>query len=144
LAAIFYVSIAEELGYPVFVVEIPGHTFVRWQSGALKLNWDPNDGVSYPDDYYFRTWHVQTANEIWPKYLENLSRGRVLSTWYVLCGRTKKAAGDFEGAVADFRLGAKADPTDLGAKNELAWLLATCSAKPQGTVARRWLSPALS
>ena len=126
LAAIVYVTAAERLGLPVFVVELPGHTFVRWTSKTVSLNWDPNDGVSYPDDYYIKTWHVPVADEIWPRFFEILSRARVLSTWSVLCGREKQARGDFQGALSAFRSAVKADPTDFGAANELAWLLATC------------------
>lgn len=130
LASIVYVTVAERLGLPVFAVEVPGHTFVRWQSHPVTLNWDPNDGMVYPDDYYVRTWHVPSANGTWPRYFENLSRARVLSTWSVLCGREKQSRGDFEGALADFHTAVKVDPDDLGAVNELAWLLATCPSKP--------------
>lgn len=126
LASLVYVAAAERLGLPVFAVEVPGHTFVRWQSEAVTLNWDPNDGIVYPDDYYIRTWHVPAANGPWPRYFENLSHARVLSTWAVLCGRHKNAAGDFDGALTDFRRALESDPTDLDAVNGLAWLLATC------------------
>jgi hypothetical protein len=126
LDSVVYVAAAERLGLPVFAVEVPGHTFVRWQSKAATLNWDPNDGIVYPDDYYIRTWHVPAANGPWPRYFENLSHARFLSTWGVLVGRHKSADGDFEGARADFRRALESDPTDLDAVNELAWLLATC------------------
>jgi len=129
LASIVYAAVAECLGFPVYLVEIPNHTFVRWQSGAVVLNWDPNDGISYSDDYYTRTWHVPVSTGVWPRYFENLSRDQVLSTWLVLCGRDKKARGDFSGASTDFRKAVEKNPNDFGAVNELAWLLATCPAK---------------
>ena len=126
LAAIVYLAVAERLKLPVHMVELPGHTFVRWQSPRVSLNWDPNDAISYPDDHYIRTWRVPLVAAVWPCYFENLSRERVLSTWRVLCGREKSSRGDFEGARSDFRGAVMMDPTNLGAVNELAWLLATC------------------
>lgn len=129
LAAVVYVTAAERLGFPVFVVEVPGHSFVRWESGTVKVNWDPNDGISYPNNYYVTTWRVPSSAEIWPRFFESLSRARMLSTWSVLCGREKQSRGDYEGALSHFRRAVQTDSSDLGAANELAWILATCPVK---------------
>jgi hypothetical protein len=47
----------------------------------------------------------------------------------VLCGREKQSRGDFEGALSDFRAAVRMDSSDLGAANELAWILSTCTSK---------------
>ena len=125
LASVLYVAVAEKLGQPVFMVELPGHNFVRWQSPQVYLNWDPNDGVSLSDEAYANHWRVTPGDAATMGYLQNMPRVRVASYWWVLCAQEKVRGGDEVGAVADFRQACRVAPDSLAAQNELAWALAT-------------------
>ena len=125
LAAIIYVSAAEQLGLPVFLVELPGHNFVRWQSPAVTINWDPNDGISKSDQHFAQVVGVTAEGRALFGYLENRTRERIFSYWLVRRGQRKARDGNFAPALADFRAAVKVAPDDLVAWNELAWLLAT-------------------
>lgn len=127
LASVFYVAVAERLDLPVFLVESPGHNFVRWESTDLHLNWDPNDGMLYPDDFYVRTKAVTAFNREIFGYLENRDRTYIVSYWHVMLGRQKQRDGDAAGAVGEFREAIRWVPSDRVALYELAWLLATSS-----------------
>ena len=125
LASVLYVAVAEKLGLPVFMVELPGHNFVRWASPHVYLNWDPNDGVSLPDEAYANRWRVTAQDAKVMGYLQNMPKAHLVSYWWVLCGQDKVRRGDGVGAVADFRQACRVDPNSLAAQNELAWALAT-------------------
>jgi hypothetical protein len=125
LASVFYVSVAEKLDLPVFMVEVPGHNFVRWQSAHVYLNWDPNDGVSISDEDYRRRWRVKRNDEVVMGYLQNMSRGQIMSYWWVLCGQDKVRRGDEAGGLVAFRRAYEVLTTNFAAQNELAWALAT-------------------
>ena len=125
VAGLVYLSAAERLGLPVYIVEVPGHNFVRWSSSTLQLNWDTNDGVLTPDAYYYKpTAENQTQRELLG-YLENRTEARLTSYWLVRCAQARMRKGDYAGALKNFRAAVSADPKDLSAQGELAWALAT-------------------
>lgn len=125
LAAVIYVAAAERLKLPVFLVELPGHNFVRWQSTGVSLNWDPNDGISKSDQHFAQVSGIAAEDRALLGYLENRTRERILSYWLVRRGQRKIREQNFAQALADFRAAVRTSPEDLVACNELAWLLAT-------------------
>lgn len=130
LAAIVYLAVAERLKLPVSLVEVPGHNFVRWQSPATTMNWDPNDAASKSDQQFARMTGVTREDQIVFGYLENRTPERIRSYWLTRRGQRKASEGKFAAALADFRAAVTTAPDDLAAQNELAWLLAT-SPDPQ-------------
>src|SRR5262245_26806216 len=47
-----YLAVAEILGMPLFLVELPGHNFVRYENGATRLDWETMDAVEIPAGLY--------------------------------------------------------------------------------------------
>ena len=125
LAAMLYVAVAERLKLPVYLVELPGHNFVRWQSTGVTLNWDPNDGIAKSDQHFAQVAGVTAEDRALLGYLENRTPARISSYWLVRRGQRKASAGKFSAALLDYRAAVKTSPEDLVAANELAWLLAT-------------------
>jgi hypothetical protein len=125
VAAIIYLAVAERLKLPVYLVEVPGHNFVRWQSPATTLNWDPNDAVSKSDQQFAQMTGVTRDDQILFGYLENRIPARIHSYWLTRRGQRKAGEAKFAAALADFRAALKTAPEDFVAANELAWLLAT-------------------
>lgn len=53
LMSMLYYSIGEINGYPITMVEVPHHNFVRWTfKGGKYLNWDTNAAVVCDNDCY--------------------------------------------------------------------------------------------
>jgi len=127
LAAVLYIATAERLALPVFLVEVPDHNFVRWQTPGVTLNWDPNDAIAKSDQQFARMAGLTAEDHAAFGYLENRTPPRIQSYWLVRRGQRKVAENKAAGALADFRAAVKTAPEDLVAANELAWLLATSS-----------------
>lgn len=125
LAAILYVAVAEQLHLPVYLVEVQGHNFVRWQSATLTFNWDPNDAINKSDEHFARIAGVTAEDQALFGYLENRTPARITSYWLTRRGQRKVRDGNPAGALADYRAAVASAPDDGVAWNELAWLLAT-------------------
>lgn len=53
LGSLLYLAVAERRGWPLRMVEVPGHNFIRWRRpDGTYLNWDTNAATSYTDDEY--------------------------------------------------------------------------------------------
>lgn len=53
LSSLFYLAAAERFGWPLQMVEVPGHNFVRWRlRNGEAVNWDTNEARSYTDEEY--------------------------------------------------------------------------------------------
>jgi hypothetical protein len=46
-----YLAIAEVMDLPIFMVEIPGHNFIRYQNNGDSLDWETMDGRIAPPGY---------------------------------------------------------------------------------------------
>lgn len=48
-----YLAVGERLGLPLHAVLAPGHVFVRWDDGRIRINVETTDGGrEYPDEHY--------------------------------------------------------------------------------------------
>lgn len=53
ISCIIYYSVAQVMNYPVFMVEVPDHGFVRWRNNdSTYYNWDTNAAMSVSNDCY--------------------------------------------------------------------------------------------
>ena len=123
--AMIYLAVAEAKGYPVFLVQIPGHAFVRWDSAVLKMNWDANLGESYPDSYYRAEGHLPENGEKLP-FLKTLTREQTLGYWLSILGVRHEDEGAYAKAAADFARACQLFPGDFDSIDRRACLLATC------------------
>jgi hypothetical protein len=101
-ASIIYVSVGEALGYPVRLVLLPNHSFVRWDHDGQHdawsraapentgdMNWEARQGVSLDDDSYIsRKWgrpvplQLDRTNTGRTCYLGSLSMEEAISLGY--------------------------------------------------------------
>lgn len=62
IAAYLYIAIAQALNYPVYLIDIPNHIFVRWELGAGQfINYETMDGLVTDDQYYQSNWQIPDA-----------------------------------------------------------------------------------
>ena len=54
---VLFVAIGRRLGYPLKLVESPGHLFFRWEAPGRRFNIEFNDvGLNIHDDDHYRQW----------------------------------------------------------------------------------------
>jgi hypothetical protein len=125
-AAVIYLAVAQQLNLPVCLVEMPGHTYLRWVSEKFVLNWDPNEATSISDAEYFRRWRVSPSDQRLFGYGECRSEAYLRSYWSWLVGQWHSRRGEYQKAEYSFRAATRLARDNLVAQNELAWFLATC------------------
>jgi hypothetical protein len=62
IASYLYLAIAEIMKYPLHLVEIPRHNFIRWELGqGVYVDFETMDGMETDDDYYKTRWFIPDA-----------------------------------------------------------------------------------
>jgi len=146
--SLIYVAMGELLELPIYMVEVPGHNFIRFDDGTHRLNWDANTRESIDDEDYASTWGVTDATRAY--YLRSMSADEVLAYWRTISTqRLNREISALDATLAttdgDETVAARRD--DLAAKrrallargvaqyasgrtlNALAWDLLTTSAR---------------
>jgi tetratricopeptide (TPR) repeat protein len=68
--SMLYLTITYELGLPIFGVVVPGHEFVRYNDGKIKINIETTDkGKEYSDNYYRENYIRKNKGDIFLKDL---------------------------------------------------------------------------
>lgn len=85
LTSILYYSVGELKGYPITMVEVPRHNFVRWTfKNGKHLNWDTNAAIVCDDDCYRNgkspTVHRAFSKDVEEKagFLKDMRRDEIL------------------------------------------------------------------
>ena len=59
IASFIYLAIADVMHYPLYLITIPGHNFVRWVvDGSHTYNYETMDGKLTDDNYYIKNWLI--------------------------------------------------------------------------------------
>lgn len=59
IGSYLFLAIAEVMGYPLHLIDIPNHNFVRWELGGGKyINYETMDGFVTDDRYYRQNWQI--------------------------------------------------------------------------------------
>lgn len=137
LGSLLYLSIADRLGLPLVMVEVPEHNFIRWifDNGLPHLNWDTNYGYSvFSDEGYISHHGVPPETISQGVFLANMTRTTVLGYFNQCRGLAWQSLKEYERALAEYRLSTQANPKAPNPLNNLAWLYAS-SRKAQKFVA---------
>jgi hypothetical protein len=61
-ASYIYLAIGEVMKYPIHLIEIPGHNFVRWELDANNyFDFETMDGIATDDQHYIEGWGIPAA-----------------------------------------------------------------------------------
>lgn len=109
----FYIlAIGHEKGWPVEMVDIPTHTYVRWNNHkGAPLNFDLGDVRT---DEYYETLYQVSRSGVYPMVL---NRDTLIGHVYFNLGIVRIDRGDFAGAIADFTQAVRLNPKDCAAFN---------------------------
>lgn len=97
--SILYLAIAERLGLDVYGVVVPGHFFVRYESGRTRFNIETtSNGASPPDEHYRTKFNVPEGgrNSI---YMKNLNKRQSLGCFFNNLGNVYSEIGDVNTAM---------------------------------------------
>jgi tetratricopeptide (TPR) repeat protein len=94
-------AVAHEMGWPVHLVMVPNHVFVRWDDGkGTRFNMD--FGEIRSDEYYIKEFKIPPENLQKGIHLKNLTPSQSLALFLHNRGADKADHGDLSGAMADF------------------------------------------
>ncbi|MBX7073313.1 MAG: hypothetical protein K1X71_09210 [Pirellulales bacterium] len=127
---VLYVAVGRRLGYPLSLVEAPGHLFFRWEGSRFNVVERFNvegagHGISfYPDDYYLswpKEWRPSDKAGGW--YLKSLSPAEELAAFLFTRGSCLEDNGRTREAVQAFEWASKLLPDDLRYSSQVVKLM---------------------
>ena len=125
VASYLYLGIAEVMKYPLHLVEIPRHNFVRWEFGpGSHVNFETMDGSETDDAYYKVNWMIVDAfigrggilGSMNEKQLHAYHEATVAVAW--------SWRGDQPHMIETYLRSISIDRTHALAQNNLAWFYA--------------------
>jgi len=102
-------AIAHEMGWPVYLVRVPEHAFVRWEEmGGERFNMD--EGEVLKDAYYVMWLGLSQASIDSGVYLSSQSPQELRSQFFINRGISKANLGYNEEAIQDYDIAIGLDP----------------------------------
>jgi hypothetical protein len=126
IAAYLYLAIAEVVGYPIHLVEIPRHNFIRWELGSSQfVDFETMDGAVASDPYYVATWQIDMRYVGRNGILESMTTSQVLAYHDVTLAISWSWHGDVAKMIQAYERSIARDHSHALALNNLAWFYAT-------------------
>ncbi len=141
IAAFVYLAITEVMKYPLKLVDIPLHKFVRWETGpAHWVDFETMDGFVADDAYYRRAWRIPARFEGRGGVLRSMSEVEVTGAYDALLAMAWSWRGDYARMTELFERSMTRDAVRPLAANNLAWFYATAPKRElrDGAKARRY------
>jgi len=111
-------AVAHEMGWPVHLVGLSGHYFVRWDDGEYtRFNMDM--GYLRDDEFYISLFDVSQEAIDGGVYMKSLDYRELLSSMYENRGTNEYLAGIPEAAIEDFSIAVFLNPKHATAYNNL-------------------------
>ena len=96
--SVLYLALGERLGLDLHGVVVPGHFFVRYDTGRVRFNIETtSNGACPPDEHYIERFHVP-KNGFHSIYMENLNKRQTLGCFFNNLGNVYNEIGDVETA----------------------------------------------
>jgi len=85
-------GVAQEFNWPISLVAVPGHVFIRWHDSEVSFNIDI--GRIHPDNYYFQEYDITK--------MSFLDQKGIIALTFSNRGVAKFRLGNYEEAILDF------------------------------------------
>lgn len=122
-----YLGIADVIGFPLYMVELPGHNFVRFENDFFGVDWETMDGIEIPPGKYEGIWNISDRLVRDRIYMASMSRLDLVGYQYSITGADwglkkfdQRAADDLNKAVNLYQRSPRV-------WNNLAWSLVVSS-----------------
>ena len=117
--SILYLSLGERLGLPLYGVVVPGHFFVRYESGPLRFNIETTAMGAHPSDDHYRTSN-RVPEDDQGVYMHNLTKHQTLACLFNNLGVVYLDTNYLDLAVEALELGVRITPMLAEARTNLA------------------------
>jgi hypothetical protein len=125
VASYIYLAIAEVMKYPMHLVEIPRHNFIRWILDATSfVNFETMDGFATDDMYYRTHWGIDDRFVGIGGILETMNEKQTRAYHYASVALSWSWRGNIPQMIAFYEQSVATDSTHSFALNNLAWFYA--------------------
>jgi hypothetical protein len=125
IASFIFLGIAEVMKYPLHLIEIPQHNFVRWEfSPGSYVNFETMDGFETDDDYYKTNWFIPDAFVGRGGILDTMNDKQTVAYHDASVALSWSWRGDLTRMIDFYLRSISADSTHAFALNNLAWFYA--------------------
>jgi tetratricopeptide (TPR) repeat protein len=109
--SILYLSLAERLGLDLYGVVVPGHFFVRYDSGRVRFNIETtSSGASVADDHYMTKFSVpQNGRD--SIYMKSLNKRQTIGCFFNNLGNVYSEIGNIDMALVALERAVAINPT---------------------------------
>lgn len=123
-ASFLYLGIADELKLPLFLVEVPGHNFVRWYvSDSHYVDWETMDGSALDDNFYRQGFQIPAAQEQNGVFLSKMTPADVLGYCAFVVGGTFEQQKQWQKALDEYIICTQRYSRSPEGWNNAAWVL---------------------
>ncbi len=117
--SILYLSLGERLGLPLYGVVVPGHFFVRYDDGQVRINIETTSkGGSASDEHYINKFNVPKRNND-SIYMNNLNKIQTLGCFFNNLGNSYDDVGNIKSALLALERAIEINPTLSEARSNL-------------------------
>jgi len=136
---LLYVAVGQRLGWPIYMVDVPDHAFVRYVDPAYKeQNIEATSGGGYvPNERYVKDFLVSEKGRKSGAYLRTRTRRDMLGQLIGLNGVTSAQRGQLTKAIAAPTCAAQLSPTFVNAWSNLAQAHKTMAKRSSGADAEK-------
>jgi len=125
IASYIYLAIAEVMKYPLHLIEIPKHNFVRWEFGSGSfIDFETMDGFKTDDDYYKTIWGIPASFVGRGGILETMNVKQALAYHYATVAISWSWRGNIIRMKETYLQSISTDASHAFALNNLAWFYA--------------------
>ena len=104
-----YLSVADELGLPVYAVGTPFHVFLRYDDGVTRINIETDGGASLTNGQYFEQARISSESVQKGVFLRLLSRERFLAQVHNNLGVIYSERRDYSHAKPEYEAALRLD-----------------------------------
>jgi tetratricopeptide (TPR) repeat protein len=123
IASYLYLAMGEVMKYPLFLVQMPLHNFIRWQRPrGGYIDFETMDGKETNDDYYAAIWGIPKTFIGVSGVLTTMNSEQLLAYEHFGIAISYTWKHDYTNAISEYERAISIDATLSESENNLAWL----------------------
>src|SRR5262249_29955799 len=119
-----YLAVAKVVGFPLSMIEIPCHNFVRFQDGNEYFEWETMYGEEFSTESYKSGLNLMPHLVETKVYLSPMSTANVIGYHYGIVAAIWSKKKQYRRALMDYEKAAALYPRSPNIWNNWAWKLA--------------------
>jgi hypothetical protein len=122
IASYLYLAIGEILMYPLAMVDMPAHNFIRWlRPDGTYIDFETMDGIQTDNEYYVTRWGIPRGFVGAPGVLTTMTSPQLLAYEHFLVGVAYSWKHDYPHMLQSYEKAVSVDDTLADSLNNLAW-----------------------